>query len=172
MLRQCARRPVPSAMARRAVIDFAGSFRLPLAPAAVWDLVAEPANFATWWSWLSDLRVEGDGLAPGATWHGVVSPPVPWRLSLEVTFLACERPWSADALVSGDCSGPASLRLAGLDDGTEATLAWSLEMHPLALRVADRVARPLLLAGHDAVVRWALAGFSAALAQRAGPAAT
>lgn len=158
-------------MVRRAVIDFVGSFHLPLPPAAVWDLVAEPANFATWWSWLSGLTVEGAGLAPGVRWHGVVAPPVPWRLCLEVTFLACERPRFADAEVSGDCSGPASLRLAGLDDGTEATLAWSLEMHPLALRVADRVARPLLLAGHDAVVRWALAGFTAALAERSGPTA-
>jgi len=158
-------------MARAAVIDFTGSFCLPLAPEAVWDLVAEPANFASWWSWLSGLVVEGDGLAPGVTWHGVVSPPVPWKLALDVTFVACERPRSAEAEVSGDCSGPASLRLVGLDDGTEATLAWSLEMHPIVLRVADRVARPLLLAGHDAVVRWALAGFVAGLADDRAPGA-
>jgi uncharacterized protein YndB with AHSA1/START domain len=151
------------------VIDFAGTFDLPLAPEVVWDLVADPANFEQWWPWLSELSADEGGLATGAVWRGVVAPPVPWRLRLEVHFLACERPWRVDARVGGDCSGPASLQLHPAGAKTRAALRWSLEMHPRALRVANRLARPLLLAGHDALVRAALGGFTAALGRTSTP---
>jgi hypothetical protein len=43
--------------------------------------------------------------------------------------------------------------------GTRAQVAWSLRMHSAPLRVAARVAYPLMRWGHDRVVDMAVAGF-------------
>jgi hypothetical protein len=51
------------------------------------------------------------------------------------------------------------LRLEDVDDGTRVAVAWSLEMRSAPLRVAARVAYPLLRWGHDRVVDMAVSGF-------------
>ncbi|HCU93507.1 MAG TPA: hypothetical protein DHU96_12575 [Actinobacteria bacterium] len=59
----------------------------------------------------------------------------------------------------GDLSGWAALRLEDADDGTRVAVAWSLEMRSAPLRVAARMAYPLMCWGHDRVVDMAVSGF-------------
>jgi hypothetical protein len=71
----------------------------------------------------------------GDVLHGTVIPPVPYRLRLDVRLQQCDRPRLIEAAIDGDVRGQA------------------------ALRVAARVAYPLMRWGHDRVVDMAVAGF-------------
>jgi uncharacterized protein YndB with AHSA1/START domain len=134
------------------VMEYEGTFTFPVSRARLWETLLEFDQFTSWWSWLQDFRVEGAGLERGAVLHGVVAPPVPYRMRIDVVLQDCIAEQRIDALVHGDLEGPATLTFEG--DGTEsrAHAAWTLEMTQRPMRIAARVAHPLLQWGHDRVV--------------------
>lgn len=156
-------------------VEYRGVFWFPVTPDRLWVMAGRFDQFESWWGWLRDLQACEGGLVTGNVLQGTVVPPVPYRLRLEVRLRRCCRPWLVEAAVDGDLSGPATLRLEDASDGTRVTVAWSLEMRSAPLRVAARVAYPLMRWGHDRVVDMAVAGFqrralsAAALAEPPGP---
>jgi len=140
-------------------IEYAGRFSFPVPPQKVWSAVEHFERFETWWGWLGELRVEGPGLVAGSVLHGVVAPPLPYRMRLRVVLVAVDPPRSIDALVHGDLVGHARLVLEPEGEGTRASVAWTIEMMQRPMRVAARVASPLLRWGHDRVVDATVAGF-------------
>lgn len=142
------------------VIDYRGAFDFPLSPAALWDALSDPHRFPAWWGWwLHDFGIEGDGLVDGAVLRGTVAPPVPYRMRVQVHLERCTAPRHIEATVSGDLRGPARLDLVPIDAGTRAEVAWRVEMMQRPMRLAARVAHPLLRWGHDRVVEATVAGF-------------
>jgi carbon monoxide dehydrogenase subunit G len=141
------------------VIDYRGGFRFDLDPDELWDRLEEVDRFEAWWPWLTQFRLEGEGLSPGSVLHGVVTPPLPYRMRLRVELLRCERACAIDARVEGDLVGPAALRLHPEAGGTRAEVTWTVEMRQPAMRLAGRVAGPVLQWGHDRVVDATVAGF-------------
>ena|GEM_PF-427904 len=150
------------------VIAYRGSFVFPLDPDALWSALEQTDHFERWWGWLSEFRLDGEGLCDGAVLHGVVSPPVPYRMRVRVQLVTCRRPERVDAVVTGDLRGEGSLRLRPEGPGTVADVAWQVEMMQRPMRLASRVAHPLLQWGHDRVVEMTVSGFRRHLA-RAGP---
>ena len=146
-------------MGSSCVIEYAGRFSFPVPPQEVWLAVERFERFETWWGWLGELRVEGPGLVAGSVLHGVVAPPLPYRMRLRVVLVAVDPPRSIDALVHGDLVGHARLVLEPEGEGTRASVAWTIEMMQRPMRVAARVASPLLRWGHDRVVDATVAGF-------------
>jgi carbon monoxide dehydrogenase subunit G len=146
------------------VFEYAGRFGFPVPPEQVWSALEQVDRFERWWGWLSELRVEGSGLVAGTVLHGVVAPPVPYRMRLRVVLVACDRPRSIEALVQGDLVGHARLELTPEGDGSRVSVAWTVEMMRPAMRVAARVGGPLLRWGHDRVVDATVAGFRRHLA--------
>ena len=142
------------------VIDYSGTYHLDRPPRAVWGEIERFDRYERWWPWFSGLRVEGEGLQPGVVLHGVVCPPVPYRMRIDVELGRCTRFPLVEAAVHGDLEGPAHLRLTAEGSGTCVEVGWSVEMRQVAMRLACRVARPLLIWGHDRVVAWTVAGFS------------
>jgi carbon monoxide dehydrogenase subunit G len=142
-----------------AVITYQRGYRFELAPDRLWDRIEEVDQFERWWPWLTNFRIEGDGLSTGAVLHGVVTPPLPYRMRLRVELVECQRPRSIDATISGDLLGAARLRLLPVGDGTLAEVWWSVEMRQPAMRLASRIGRPLLQWGHDRVVEMTVASF-------------
>jgi uncharacterized protein YndB with AHSA1/START domain len=141
------------------VIDYRRSFLFEVSPEELWQALSEPGRFEAWWGWLGELRVDGDGLVDGAVLSGLVSPPVPYRMRVTVHLDRCQRPARIDATVEGDLRGTASLRLHPHEAGTSAEVAWRIEMMQRAMRVAARVASPVLRWGHDRVVDMTVHGF-------------
>ena len=117
------------------VIEYAGRFSFPVPRQEVWSAVERFERFETWWGWLGELRVDGSGL------------------------VAVDPPRSIDALVHGDLVGHARLVLEPEGEGTRASVAWTIEMMQRPMRVAARVASPVLRWGHDRVVDATVAGF-------------
>ena len=134
------------------VMDYAGRFNFPVPPEELWSAIERLDQFERWWGWLGHLQVDGAGLAEGSVLRGTVSPPVPYRMSVEVELQRCVPAEMIDAQVSGDLAGDAHLRLQRDGEGTVTDVAWSLEMLQRPMRLAGRFAYPLLRWGHDRVV--------------------
>lgn len=141
------------------MLVYRSEFLFETTPEELWDLIEQFDHFETWWPWLTDLRVEGNGLAAGSVLRGTVAPPLPYRMRLRVQLVECRRPYSIDAVVGGDLAGVARLRLDPEGDRTRAEVAWTVEMRQPAMRLASRFGRPLLQWGHDRVVEMTVAGF-------------
>ncbi|MDQ3147825.1 MAG: SRPBCC family protein [Actinomycetota bacterium] len=119
-------------------------------PARLWEVLARTGDYPGWWSWLHDF--ESDGLHPGAAARFTVRPPLPYRLHVTVAIEAVFPAERVEARIGGDLEGTARLEVAPCGDGCEARLVWSLTLaRPLLLRM-ERVARPAMVWGHDAVV--------------------
>lgn len=144
-------------------IDYTGRFGFPVPPSEVWTAIARLDQFERWWGWLSELEVDGPGLQTGSVLRGTVAPPVPYRMRVCVELDRCASERLIDASVTGDLVGEAHLRLYPTSGGTVAEVAWTLEMMQLPMRVAARVAHPLLRWGHDRVVEATVSGFRSQL---------
>jgi hypothetical protein len=127
----------------------------------VWDAIGDLDEVGLW-GWLHDLRADGPCLVTGSVLHGVVVPPLPYRIRLDVAFVDCVRPTHIDATVDGDLVGDAHLRLRRDGSETEIDATWTLEMTQPAMRLAARVMPSVMRWGHDRVV----AATVAALAER------
>ena len=146
------------------MIEYRGRFTLPASPDQVWAALGRFDRYEEWWGWLTELRVDGSGLAAGTILDGTVVPPLPYRLRVQVTLLECAAPQVIRAAVTGDLQGQGTVELAPAAGATRADITWSIEMMQPALRLVARVARPLLLWGQDRVVDSTVAGFCRHLA--------
>lgn len=141
------------------VINYRGTFRFPATPEVMWEAIERTEDFERWWGWLGEFHLAGPGLQSGSVLTGVVSPPVPYHMRVRVELEECVRPRSIDAVVHGDLEGHASLRLSqellnnhGETASTVASVSWTIEMMQRSMRIAARLAYPLLCWGHDRVV--------------------
>jgi hypothetical protein len=147
-------------MPGRPVFDYRREYEFALGPAAIWERMEHLDQFERSWPWLQEFRLEGRPLAAGSVLHGVVAPPLPYRMRIRVELTRCEPPEVIDATVGGDLEGEARLRMR--PDGTRSVVevAWTVEMMQRPMRLASRFGgRPLLQWGHDRVVEMTVAGF-------------
>lgn len=140
------------------VIDYRGRFSFDVPREAMWRSIEHCERFEAWWSWLREFRLEGPGLVAGSVLHGLVSPPVPYTMRIRVVLDRCTPPSRIDATVHGDLEGEAHLLLEPHDRGTWAEASWTVEMKQRPMRVAARVASPLMRWGHDRVIEATVAG--------------
>ncbi len=144
---------------RAPVITYRRGFHFDLEPDRLWDRLQETDEYEHWWPWLSDLRIEGTGLARGTVLHGAVTPPLPYRMEIHVELVDAEPARAIDAVVSGDLVGKAQIRMRPEDGRTWVEVSWAVEMKQPIMRIADRLTHPLLQWGHDRVVEITVAGF-------------
>lgn len=141
------------------VIEFDGTFSFPVSIEQLWVTVARLDQFSSWWGWLHDYTVEGSALEAGTVLHGVVAPPLPYRMHLDVVLGECVPEQSIDAEVHGDLEGVAQLIFDGDARSASAHATWTIEMMQRPMRLAARFAHPLLRWGHDHVVEATVDGF-------------
>lgn len=141
------------------VIEYRGAFSFPCPPGEVWSAMQRFERFERWWSWLREFRVEGPGLEAGSVLHGVVVPPLPYRLGVRIALLECVRPRRIEAAIHGDLEGAARLVLEPEGEGTRASVSSTIEVMQRPLRVAARVAPRVLRWSHDRVVEATVTSF-------------
>jgi carbon monoxide dehydrogenase subunit G len=151
------------------VIAYRGNFDFDVSAGALWESIENAEQFERWWPWLQEFRQEGEGLHAGTVMHGVVAPPLPYRMRVDVELLDCSRPTSIDAVVRRDLEGRASVRIRPRgSSGCTVEAAWSIEMMQRPMRIASLVAHPLLRWGHDRVVETTVRSFRRHLAAASG----
>ncbi|MHB1446249.1 MAG: SRPBCC family protein [Acidimicrobiales bacterium] len=153
-------------MASPYIIDYTGSFLFPVPPEALWSAIEDMEHFEGWWGWLSEFKLDGDGLRSGSVLHGVVSPPVPYRMTVRVELEHCVQPRLIEATVHGDLEGRARLALDAEAGGTRANVSWRIEMTQRRMRLAALLTGPLLRWGHDRVVETTVRAFRRQLARK------
>lgn len=126
--------------------------RFGVTPEQLWDAIDDVRRYPSWWSWLRDFQADGERLRPGLVMRGRVVPPVPYAMQVTVEVHEVAPMEQVRARVRGDLEGPAGLVLRRTEDGCEVTVCWRVEMCRGAMRSAARVARPVLVWGHDRVV--------------------
>jgi carbon monoxide dehydrogenase subunit G len=146
-------------MPRRPVIEYQRAFAFAVPPEKFWENLERVDQFERWWPWLHEFRMEGDTLATGSVLHGVVTPPLPYRMRIRVELTRCEAPTAMDATIGGDLEGQAQLRVRADDGDSLVEVAWAVEMMQRPMRLASRFGLPLLQWGHDRVVESTVAGF-------------
>jgi hypothetical protein len=149
------------------VIEYQRTFTFPVRAAQLWAAMTEFDAFSSWWSWLREFSVEGVPLHVGTVLHGVVEPPLPYRMRLDVVVEHCEPARRIDAAIHGDLEGTAALDLDGDDHETSVHAAWTIEMMQTPMRLAARIGYPVLRWGHDRVVDATVDGFRRHLADDA-----
>jgi hypothetical protein len=85
-------------------------------------------------------------------------------MRIEVELVRCEPPRRMDARIRGDLEGVGSLEARPREEGSSVEVAWDVEMMQRPMRLANRMAHPLLQWGHDRVVELTVAGFRRRLA--------
>jgi uncharacterized protein YndB with AHSA1/START domain len=128
--------------------DRAWVFEVP--PAELWEALSRTECYPQWWTGLHGF--ESDGLAEGARTRCTVSPPLPYSLRFTVTVDRVEPARRVDASVTGDLAGDAFLAIAPHPDGSQARMAWTVEVQSRILRAAAAVGRPVMQWGHEWVV--------------------
>jgi uncharacterized protein YndB with AHSA1/START domain len=146
-------------MLRRPIMTYRRDHEFPVSPQRLWDVIEEVDQFEAWWPWLEEFRIEGGSLRRGAVLHGVIAPPLPYRMRIQVELTQCDPPRRIEALIHGDLEGEASLELRARGIGSSVEMAWTVEMMQRSMRLADRMAHPLLQWGHDRVVEVTIAEF-------------
>ena len=134
------------------MIDYEATFTLPAPVEHVWATIGRFDLYPRWWSWLHDFDVDGNALEPGTVLHGIVAPPLPYRMRLDVVLDRLIPEQLIAALVHGDLEGVAHLTFERDGNQTEVKASWTIEMMQQPMRVAARIAHPLLRWGHDRVV--------------------
>jgi carbon monoxide dehydrogenase subunit G len=153
------------------VMEYRARFHFAVPPFVLWSRIEQFDQFERWWGWLGSFRAEGDGLREGSVLRGVVAPPLPYRMAVQVELTRCEPCRRLDADVTGDLAGDAHLRLRpdgegdakGDGGGTVTEVEWSLEMLQRPMRWVARVGYPLLRWGHDRVVEATVRSFASEL---------
>jgi hypothetical protein len=146
-------------MPGRPVFTYRREFDFGLPPPELWERLEHLNEFEGSWPWLQELRLEGEPLVAGSVLHGVVVPPLPYRMRLRVELTRCESPSLVEAVIQGDLVGQARLVLRPDRTGSRVEVAWTVEMMQRPMRVASRFGRPLLQWGHDRVIEMTVAGF-------------
>ncbi len=140
--------------------------------ATVWAAFTQVGAYRTWWPWLAEF--DGVEFAEGVTWRCSVRPPLPYTLHFDLTLTEVQPHRRAAAAVEGDLHGSAALDVVELDGGGACRVRLQSQLsptHPLLVAVA-RVARPVVIFGHDWVLDNGLRQFAAKALPGGGEPAT
>ena len=118
------------------IIEYRRTHDFSVTPEEIWEAIGRVGDFERWWPWLAHFHLEGDGLAAGSVLHGVVSPPLPYRMRIAVELVRCQPARAIDAVVRGDLQGDAGLRLRPVGGGAAVEVGWSVEMMQGPMRLA------------------------------------
>ncbi|MTV26367.1 hypothetical protein FTX61_13220 [Nitriliruptoraceae bacterium ZYF776] len=134
---------------------FTTEFTLPTPPSAAYAAVLDPVP------WLAQARFvravrrlrEGDARGVGARFAASVRAPVGYGFRWELETIGACRDRRLTWRAVGQLDGAATWVLADDPRTTRARVVWVVQPRPAWVRVADRVARPVLTWNHDQVVR-------------------
>lgn len=140
---------------------FDRSWHFGVSPDELWATLTQTDRYREWWPWLREFTVDGggDALVTGAVAHVVIQAPLPYQLRCTIRVDDAVVDERLVTRVDGDLAGPARLELHAVDGGTEARLAWELDLRAPLLRSLAVVGRPAMAWAHDRIVERGLAQF-------------
>lgn len=141
-----------------ATYAFLTTFEVAAPPDAVFDLVVAPEPWlATWGDLVEvDRRQPPGPEGAGGALAGSVRAPLGYRVGGRIDVVEARRPSWLRMRVTGTIAGVGEWTFTPTAAGTAVTFDWTVRPVATWLRVMTPVARPVLEAGHEAVVRHAV----------------
>lgn len=127
---------------------------LPLPADRLFDVLVDVAGYPAWWPQVRAVaRVDED------TAHVVARSRLPYALDLQLTRVVQDRASGVlEARLGGRLEGWARWTLTPVGTATTVRYEQEVVVHGLLMSLGSRVARPLLEANHDAMMRGARDG--------------
>ena len=133
---------------------------------AVWEGLARPEAWPTWWRAVERVEVIEPGDADGVgayrrlTWRTAL----PYRVAFNMRTLRVEKPALIEGRADGELAGTGRWTLAPTAAGTLVRYDWIVEVTKPWMRLIAQVARPVFAWNHDVVMDWGRQGLERLLA--------
>jgi hypothetical protein len=139
---------------------------LAAAPAAVWDALARPETWPSWWRAVERVEViepgdpDGIGAYRRLTWRTAL----PYRVTFNMRTMRVEKLALIEGRADGELAGTGRWTLAPAGAGTDVRYDWIVEVTKPRMRLIGPVARPVFAWNHDVVMDWGRQGLERMLA--------
>jgi uncharacterized protein YndB with AHSA1/START domain len=133
----------------------------------VWDVIANPQGWPSWWRWLKSVDVldAGDAQGCSARHRYTFGTALPYGLSFESETVHIDRPWAMEGRASGDLQGSGLWQLTeSVDGSTAVTYTWLVETTKRWMNILAPIGRPAFSWNHDVLMRDFGKGLAAATA--------
>lgn len=131
----------------------------PAPPEYIWESLTHTELFEDWWSWIRDVRVDGEPLTEGSTIAFTIDPPIPYHLEIAVLVIEAEEGLFLRGDIKGDLEGDATFTLSGEGGASDVHIEWDVHIKSPIIRPMIVIARPILLRAQVWAVEVALRGF-------------
>jgi len=141
----------PSTRARYAL---ATEWVLTSALEPIFDALATPEAWPTWWPYVASATciAAGDAQGIGATWRYTWSSRLPYRLTFDVTTTASQRPYRLEGRALGELSGSGRWRLSRDGDAARVRYDWIVATTKGWMTALAPLLAPLFTWNHDQVM--------------------
>lgn len=138
----------------------------------VFDALADSLHWPDWWPGLVDVQPleTGNERGVGRTQRFIWKSRLGYGLRFDIRVNRVRRPWLIEGEASGDVVGIGSWQLHEQQTGTRVRYLWQVRTAQPWLGVLARVARPLVVWNHHAMMREGAAGLARHLACSRQPA--
>jgi len=121
----------------------------------VFEVLAHPETFSTWWPSVetSSLVDEGDSAGVGARATYVIRSPLFYRMRFELRALEVDRPNRIHAVARGDLVGTATYVLETHANETHVRFNWYVSTTKTWMNQVAVIAKPVLAWAHGHVMR-------------------
>lgn len=148
--------------------DFVTVWRIDAPIEAVWDEIAHPERWPTWWKGVESV-VElqpGDERGIGAVRRFTWKSQLPYRLSFDSCTTQIEPPYRLGASASGELAGSGLWQLSEEGGQTVARYDWNVATTKRWMDLLAPLARPLFAWNHNVSMGWGAEGLSRRLGAR------
>ncbi len=133
-------------------VPFERTFVFDGSPSDLWDAIALLARRNDFDERLFHFELDGRPLETDSTVDVEVTPPLPYRVRLQLQFSECIRPSEIKIALLGDVEGVGSVHLLPRGDETHVKATWNVEVVQPSMRAVARAAYPIVVWGQDLVV--------------------
>jgi len=136
-------------------------------PLPVWDALAQPEAWPSWWRAVERVEViepggpDGVGAYRRFTWRTAL----PYRVTFNMRTLRVEKPALIEGRADGELTGTGRWTLTPADAGTQVRYDWIVDVTKPWMRLLAPLARPVFAWNHDVVMEWGRQGLERRLAE-------
>ncbi|UYG04657.1 SRPBCC family protein [Halomonas sp. LR3S48] len=145
-----------------ASFDFDTTWHFKAPVEAVFDALSDSLHWPGWWPGLVDVQPleAGDDQGIGRTQRFIWKSRLGYRLCFDICITRVAEPCLIEGVANGDVAGVGRWQLYGEKSGTRVRYIWQVRTVRPWLSLLSRMARPLVLWNHRAMMRAGATGLA------------
>jgi Polyketide cyclase / dehydrase and lipid transport len=120
----------------------------------VWDAIAKPEAWPTWWSCVKKVELlrEGDKDGVGSERRFLWKGKLPYELDFEMKVTRVERPYKMEGIATGELAGSGIWTLEQQNGHTAVRYEWNVQTTRWWMNLLAPIAKPIFQWNHDYVM--------------------